>query len=1476
MYHKEYEKICYMRADFTIVKYVTDYDHDGNVIGPAMCEPYMLGLLGKDGPCERYTPEYIRIRTWAYVMIAIYAGLVPLTFLYSLLKVRKTLLAELETPLSRALQFLHRPYKPQFWYFEIIEIARKLTLVGFAVVVEPGSLLQLIFALMVAISVIAIEVQSQPFRHVVDSYCSLIAALACIFILLMCIVLRTTTLVQAIKSTEASGYLVLQKSLWSFLDFDLSLTLGVLFSASIAVFGTVLFFMQRAARSAKTMPRVRHRSGHEAQLRRLVDTSELHERWHIFLSHVWMTGQDQVRVIKQLLKEVLPGVRVFLDVDDLADISRLEEEINASQAICVFVSRGYFESKNCLRELVSGLDREREQKKGRRRSSLFGRTTARDSVFFVCESERDKGAITESMAMAELDSSYRKGVSKWNAHVQALIKAERNDLEPPLWEGWPLPYRRSRADVERFRWIKESVRAKMAQGAIMWYRVHAYQQVSLLQIASHLIKIEKNDPPYIPGGPLAEKVPLPTAPSLDGFHVYVSANNPGAVEFVYDELRHQFDGHLSIAYSTASIRDFHSARERAQQEFEKVQTEERTRRGSIVGAMGGGFGEAAKRRSMSTPQLIFRQATSEKLLRKDLRVDATDRKKFLTRGKAKSSSSLLGGLLTSREATDKANTGWQVAGQGEAAGGCVFLLYLDRRTWTSPHAGDLAAEVEAQLLAAKANDVPHGVMLLHERDQFSPFRHPAEFSHFFDTTPPELIKLGLYQQIAIPLYDGLHRTRCMRDAAITMSKMFDEASLISPERWRIGALAGSVLGGNANGMNGVGGGGGADGGAYPFGHGSADGMLFATAEGHLTTIAPRKNAAGMVLRGCLNFDMIKGVDDDSNTVQISPALYLELKGGAADKGGDVDANGEQRKRGGFTQDDVGHRVTIDTKKRRVIINGVERRMRWSRHVQRADSTMVEGKEWRRKMGFGMEWTEWKPPDVQNAEILRVESEVGGVVRLSRAETGANNASAAAAAGGGANMRASVSIKSDTLTFDNPEAAGARLGVLDLGVGTFEGKGKARVVVRTKDRIGDELVSVGANIEEKPSELNGSRSDFAQRELVRLPGEIPPTTIQAIRSARHLWRSKTSALLDNPGAVQQKGGGGVGRKENTLDISFVEKSKADLIRGMAGKLRMNVGTGGGGSSGALSSRDHGALRNTSAGGAATKPESAVSHPPPPAKLVTKQTLKHMRDLRHLTCATAALSASAKASAALGAGLGLESNGDDEELAEESTVGELGGGVGGGRTNTRGKGLLQRETSGGAGGGDRASRLQAMRTRIGGGTGGGGTMRSTTRGTTRAPLPGVPGGGLLSRRSRSRKEPTGSSSSLADRNSSRMDAQIQGEIKERPGRQVTRNRGAAQGELHQMLTRRGSSAKKVTGGGGVGGGGGAPSKLERKQSSGRNMLFRRSSSKDVSPPPPGPGGGGPPQKQGTIGNFFTGRKSRKFGEEEEEDDDGDANA
>ena len=42
---------------------------------------------------------------------------------------------------------------------------------------------------------------------------------------------------------------------------------------------------------------------------------------------------------------------VLLDVDDLGDISELEAYVEQTAVILFFVSKGYFKSKNCLREI---------------------------------------------------------------------------------------------------------------------------------------------------------------------------------------------------------------------------------------------------------------------------------------------------------------------------------------------------------------------------------------------------------------------------------------------------------------------------------------------------------------------------------------------------------------------------------------------------------------------------------------------------------------------------------------------------------------------------------------------------------------------------------------------------------------------------------------------------------------------------------------------------------------------------------------------------------------------------------------------------------------------------------------------------------------------------------------------------------------------------------------------------------------------
>ena len=73
--------------------------------------------------------------------------------------------------------------------------------------------------------------------------------------------------------------------------------------------------------------------------------------FHIFLSHVWSTGQDHMRIVKQRLLEMLPDIRVFLDVDDLKE-GKGAEYVDASVLSLIFCSDGYFKSANCMREIL--------------------------------------------------------------------------------------------------------------------------------------------------------------------------------------------------------------------------------------------------------------------------------------------------------------------------------------------------------------------------------------------------------------------------------------------------------------------------------------------------------------------------------------------------------------------------------------------------------------------------------------------------------------------------------------------------------------------------------------------------------------------------------------------------------------------------------------------------------------------------------------------------------------------------------------------------------------------------------------------------------------------------------------------------------------------------------------------------------------------------------------------------------------------
>ena len=64
---------------------------------------------------------------------------------------------------------------------------------------------------------------------------------------------------------------------------------------------------------------------------------------------------DQAHTIVRRLQQLVPDLRIWLDVDYLDDVGKLEDAVADAAVMLVFLSVGYFESLNCRRELYAAL-----------------------------------------------------------------------------------------------------------------------------------------------------------------------------------------------------------------------------------------------------------------------------------------------------------------------------------------------------------------------------------------------------------------------------------------------------------------------------------------------------------------------------------------------------------------------------------------------------------------------------------------------------------------------------------------------------------------------------------------------------------------------------------------------------------------------------------------------------------------------------------------------------------------------------------------------------------------------------------------------------------------------------------------------------------------------------------------------------------------------------------------------------------------
>ena len=249
------------------------------------------------------SPEY-RDGIWpaAVWMLAVWPIGVPILFSALLLACRKAIIERRPTPLSTATMFLWKDYEPRCFYYEPLETLRRVTLTGFVLINTLGkSQERTIIAMLVCLLVLLAQTIIAPYHRDDDEWISAAShiSLTVIFLGAMMIKLCTDTPDAcrpfALDAASAS---------WFFL---------IYYIAFLTICVVLILFTFLVAGNKRTTIRLKT-SNTEPVL-------NLHagHRWHLFLSHVWRSGQCDDRAepahpkrLAPLLTPLLPLVTHLL------------------------------------------------------------------------------------------------------------------------------------------------------------------------------------------------------------------------------------------------------------------------------------------------------------------------------------------------------------------------------------------------------------------------------------------------------------------------------------------------------------------------------------------------------------------------------------------------------------------------------------------------------------------------------------------------------------------------------------------------------------------------------------------------------------------------------------------------------------------------------------------------------------------------------------------------------------------------------------------------------------------------------------------------------------------------------------------------------------------------------------------------------------------------------------------------------------
>ena len=379
------------------------------------------------------------------------------------------------TPLSEAMLFLIAGYRPETYWWQMVDVARKLVLIGLLALFEPGSLLRSYIGVIVAASFLTLEAYIGPNSSKLNHFLATFAAFALFLILLGVLGLELVSIQtaeeNAVRYQEERGSSEFENGETEFgANTTSDVELSVLLGAVLVVLVVALWVLAKAILMSYFSPRLRSvRTGSEVIPRPL----RKHHH-HVLLSHHWASGQEQAKSIQKALTDLAPDLEVFVETEDVLDLGNFEANVAKSDSLIVFLSGSadrssggcptkavrsdYFHNPSCLRELRAAVD-------------------GGKPICFVAETDPRHGAVAIEVHRRE---------------CAALVP----EFET-LFDTHPI---------------------------VPWIRTRGYQQVSLRQMIETII----GEALYVNTEVIRQPLELQPVTAPHSFHLYVSPHNHGA------------------------------------------------------------------------------------------------------------------------------------------------------------------------------------------------------------------------------------------------------------------------------------------------------------------------------------------------------------------------------------------------------------------------------------------------------------------------------------------------------------------------------------------------------------------------------------------------------------------------------------------------------------------------------------------------------------------------------------------------------------------------------------------------------------------------------------------------------------------------------------------------------------------------------------------------------------------------------------